>query len=281
MRVTELHRSRSLSVLAYHCDARPGDPVCDELYPAFNVSFVRRGSFGCRARGRSHELVPGSTLVGHARDEYRCTHDHHLGGDECLSIQFDDAQADALGVSSAHWRVGRVPPLPQLMLLGELAQQVVDGRSQLGLDEVALAFTQRWVTLVTDRTERQVRVQPRDRRRAVEAALWMEERSREPLVLDDFAQGAGLRPYHFLRVFRGVLGVTPHQYLIQTRLRHAARLLAGGAPITQIAYEAGFGDLSNFVRTFRRAAGVSPRAYRKAALGDRALLHERLLVSVD
>ena len=56
-----------------------------------------------------------------------------------------------------------------------------------------------------------------------------------------------------------MLGVTPHQYLVRSRLRHAARLLADDdSAVTDIAYDVGFGDLSNFVRTFHRAAGVSP-----------------------
>ena len=46
--------------------------------------------------------------------------------------------------------------------------------------------------------------------------------------------------------------------------------------MTDIAYDVGFGDLSNFVRTFRRAAGVSPREFRKAAKGERNFLQERL-----
>ena len=62
-----------------------------------------------------------------------------------------------------------------------------------------------------------------------------------------------------------MLGVTPHQYLVRSRLRHAARLLADDdRPITDVALDVGFGDLSNFVRTFHRAAGVSPRRFRQA-----------------
>ena len=87
----------------------------------------------------------------------------------------------------------------------------------------------------------------------------------------------GSVPFHFLRVFTKALGVTPHQYLLRSRLRHAARLLAGDdRSITDIAYDVGFGDLSNFVRTFRRAAGVSPRDFRKMAKGERNFLQEHL-----
>jgi AraC-like DNA-binding protein len=75
-----------------------------------------------------------------------------------------------------------------------------------------------------------------------------------------------LSAFHFLRVFRRTLGVTPHQYLIRCRLRRAARLLLDDVlPVTTVAFEAGFGDLSNFVRTFGRAAGVSPQRFRQQA----------------
>jgi AraC-like DNA-binding protein len=110
----------------------------------------------------------------------------------------------------------------------------------------------------------------RDRRRAVEAALWLDEHSHEAVDLDAAAKQEGLSTFHFLRLFAAVLGVTPHQYLVRSRLRHAAQLLAEeDLPITDIAYDVGFGDLSNFVRTFGRAAGVSPRRFRRAAQGDR------------
>jgi AraC family transcriptional regulator len=86
-----------------------------------------------------------------------------------------------------------------------------------------------------------------------------------------------LSAFHFLRLFARVLGVTPHQYLVRCRLRHAARLLADPArSVTDVAFDVGFADLSNFVRTFRRAAGVSPRTFRKCAKGERKILQERI-----
>jgi AraC-like DNA-binding protein len=60
------------------------------------------------------------------------------------------------------------------------------------------------------------------------------------------------------------VGVTPHQYVLRVRLRRAAKLLArGGMAVTEVALECGFADLSNFVRTFRRAAGVPPARFSK------------------
>ena len=108
-------------------------------------------------------------------------------------------------------------------------------------------------------------------------ALWIDAHADANIDLDTTASAAGISSFHFLRLFSNVLGVTPHQYLVRSRLRHAARLLADDArSITSIAFDVGFGDLSNFVRTFHRAAGVSPRRFREAARGDRKILQERL-----
>jgi AraC-like DNA-binding protein len=135
----------------------------------------------------------------------------------------------------------------------------------------------RLIGIVTDRESRRLDAGARERRRAVEAALWLDAHSGSDVDLSSTAQAAGLSPFHFLRVFGSVLGVTPHQYLVRSRLRHAARLLADDdRPVTSIAFDVGFGDLSNFVRTFHRAAGVSPRGFRRAAKGDRKIFQDRL-----
>jgi AraC-like DNA-binding protein len=61
--------------------------------------------------------------------------------------------------------------------------------------------------------------------------------------------------------------VTPHRFLIQTRIRRAIALLRETSrPVTEIAFEVGFGDLSNFINAFRREVGVSPRRYRQSGL---------------
>jgi AraC-like DNA-binding protein len=184
---------------------------------------------------------------------------------------------DAIGDRTEAWRVGAAPPLPELMVLGELAQAAADGRSDIGLDEVGQLFASRFVEVVSGRICRPVPPKARDRRRAVETALWIEAHSHQQIDLDAAAGQAETSPFHFLRLFSAVLGVTPHQYLVRSRLRHAARLLAeDGVSITDVAYDVGFGDLSNFVRTFHRAAGVSPRRFRQASRGKRKIFQERL-----
>src|SRR6202045_4790681 len=268
---TTLLQRKSISVSDFRCTAVPGDKPCGEQSPCHSVSYVRKGSFGCRTRGRSFDLVAGSVLVGHPGDEYLCTHDH-VCGDECLSFFLNPELVEAIGDRAEIWRIGRAPPLPELMGLGELAQAAADGRSDVGLDEVGQLFASRFVEVVSGRREKSLTPSARDRRRAVETALWLDAHSHQEIDLEQTAAQAGISPFHFLRLFSGVLGVTPHQYLVRSRLRHAARLLADDErPGTDVAYDVGFADLSNFVRTFGRAAGVSPRKFREASRGMRKI----------
>jgi AraC-like DNA-binding protein len=274
-RTTLLQRG-CISVSDFRCSAGPDDKPFVEQYASHSISYVRKGSFGCQTRGRSFELVAGSILVGHPGDEFTCTHDH-VCGDECLSFFLTPELAETIGDRTEVWRVGATPPLPELMVLGELAQAAADGRSDLGLDEVGQLFASRFVEVVSGRSGKPVSAKARDRRRAVETALWIDAHSHRQIDLEHAAGQAELSPFHFLRLFASVLGVTPHQYLVRSRLRHAARLLADDErPVTDVAYDVGFGDLSNFVRTFHRAAGVSPRRFREASRGMRKIFQERL-----
>lgn len=271
-----LLQSPSISVSEFRCTAATGDTPFIERYASHSISFVRKGSFGCHCRGRFFELVAGSILVGYPGDEFICTHDH-VCGDECLSFFLTPELVEAIGDRPEAWRIGAAPPLPELMVLGELAQASAGGRSDIGLDEVGQIFASRFVEVVSGRPNAPAPAKTRDRRRAVETALWIDANSHRQIDLDDAAAQAELSPFHFLRLFSGVLGVTPHQYLMRSRLRHAARLLADDEkPVTDVAYDVGFGDLSNFVRTFHRAAGVSPRKFREASRGMRKIFQERL-----
>ena len=276
MTATTLLQRQTITVSDFRCDAGPDDRPFAEQHRCHSISYVRKGSFGCQTRGRSHELVAGSVLVGHPGDEFICSHDH-VCGDECLSFFLSPELVETIGDRRDIWQTGAAPPLPELMVLGELAQAVAGGDSDAGLDEIGQLFASRFVAVVSGRHEKTRPTSARDRRRAVETALWIDAHSQGDIDLEQAAAQAGLSPFHFLRLFSSVLGVTPHQYLVRSRLRHAARLLADdGLSITDIAYDVGFGDLSNFVRTFHRAAGISPLRFRQVSRGDRNIFQERL-----
>ena len=276
MAATSVFSTPAISVIDYRCEAKPEDAPFVEVHNSFSIAYLRKGAFGCHARGRSFELVAGSILIGYPGDEYICTHEHR-GGDQCLSFHFSPALVEAVGCRPEIWRSVCVPPLPELMVLGELGQAAAEGSSEVGLDEVGMLLADRLVAICSGRQRRPAEARAYDRRRAVEAALWIDANAHGPIDLESSAEEFGLSPFHFLRLFAKVLGVTPHQYLIRSRLRRAARLLADDTrPITEVALDVGFADLSNFVRTFHRAASVSPRSFRQAARGHHGVLRDML-----
>jgi AraC-like DNA-binding protein len=277
MSMTRISESRGLAIYDYRCQIGVGARPFVEQHRRSSISFVRKGSFGYRTRGRHYDLVAGSVLVGRAGDDYVCSHDH-VCGDECLSLQLAPELVETIGDHKAIWSVGALPPVPELMVLAELADAAAQQNSDVALDEAGLLMAARFVQVAGGVTDKKPAINPaRDRRRAVEAALWLEAHAHQAIDLDAVSRQAGLSPFHFLRLFARVLGVTPHQYLVRCRLRHAARLLADPArSVTNVAFDVGFADLSNFVRTFRRAAGVSPRTFRKCAKGERKILQERI-----
>jgi AraC-like DNA-binding protein len=267
--------SSDISIVDYRCTLGPGNRPFAEVHKCFSLAYVRKGSFGCRTQGRDFELVAGSILVGHPGNEYICSHDHHVCGDECLSFQFAPDLVDALGATKA-WRAAALPPLASLIVAGELAQAAVEQKSDLGPDEAGMMLAAKFAATTSEISSGE-ELTARDRRRAVAAALWIGEHAHEPVDLAKTARLADLSPFHFLRSFAKTLGVTPHQYLVRCRLKRAARLLTERErAITDVAFDCGFNDLSNFIRTFRRAAGMSPRAFRNAAKGNRKKLQERL-----
>ncbi len=82
--------------------------------------------------------------------------------------------------------------------------------------------------------------------------------------LDQIAKACGLSLRHFSRAFRQSLGIPPHQWLLDQRIRHAKELLRDpGLPLFDIAIACGFGDQSHFSRAFFRAVGLSPGLWRR------------------
>lgn len=84
------------------------------------------------------------------------------------------------------------------------------------------------------------------------------------LDLEALARGAGLSPFHFHRVFRGMLGETPLELHRRLRMERAAwSLLHGDAPITSIAFAAGYETHESFTRAFRTHYDASPSQFRQ------------------
>jgi AraC family transcriptional regulator len=268
METRELQRTPSVFVAHHRCDAGPSARPFDEEHARMSVGLVLAGAFRYRTRSGTASLGPGSALLGNAGAGYVCSHE--LGtGDCCIGYSIAAAVvaevAAGLGAPD-HFQRPALPPVPATA--GAFARAVAAAHGEPAapsVEEAAYDLVAAALALGLDAPRAAPAVTLRDERRAADAMRWLDEHAGDDVGLDDAAAAVGVGAFHFLRTFRRVVGVTPHQYLVAARLRRAAGLLLGSdRPVTDIAYDAGFGDLSNFIRTFRRATGASPRAFRAA-----------------
>ncbi len=101
-------------------------------------------------------------------------------------------------------------------------------------------------------------------RRLCRARDLLVEVPEDPRSVEDIAREVGISPFHFIRQFESVFGLTPHQFRIQSRLDRARQLLAAGQrSVTDVCMEVGFSSLGSFSDSFSRRVGTSPSAYQR------------------
>lgn len=255
------------------CTCGPGDRTFEERHGTFCIALVVAGAFEYRSETGQALLTPGAALLGNAGECFECGH-RHRAGDRCIAFRyrpeyFERLFADTGGAARRpSFGAARIEPSRSLASFVAAASTGVSAESNVSgvaWDEMALTLASRVLRHLDGASSRRAG-QPIGRvalERVVDTLRWIDEAPERELGIDRLAEHAGLSPYHFLRTFERATGVTPHQYVLRSRLRAAAQRLADApAKIVDVALDCGFADLSNFNRAFRAEFGINPRAYR-------------------
>jgi len=249
------------------CTADAGDRPFEEEHRSFCVAAVTSGTFRYRARQGTAMLAPGAVLLGNPGTCYECGHEHGAG-DRCLSFHFRPAYLEqiAAGVPGARMLAFETPHLPPLPALAPLLAEAEAARETADIDafeELGLRIAGAALAATSGVAQAGRAPSRRDQKRVAVAVRRIELDADRPVSLADLAEETATSPYHFLRMFRHVAGMTPYQFLLRTRLHRAAvRLRTSDQAISAIAFDVGFNDLSTFNRRFRRVMGETPGAYR-------------------
>lgn len=261
------------------CQAGPQDRPFEERHASVAIAAVLEGSFQYRCDSGRALLYPGAVMLGNVGACYECGHEHG-SGDRCVSLQFSPALFEEIAASTAgnsrfRFTAAMLPALRSLNRpMAEMAALAASPNQpdRMAVEELAIDMAEAVVQAAAGGNARSVLLSPADSRRISRVLRHIEIHAAEPLDLTTLAAVACMSKYHFLRSFRRSTGVTPHQYLLGLRLRRAAQQLCNSAaPVSSIAFDAGFGDLSTFNAGFRAQFGASPGHFRAA--------HSRLIAA--
>lgn len=251
------------------CTSGPRDPCYVEQHSAYSIALVTNGNFQYRTVQGSALMTPGSLLLGNDGACFECGH-QHTRGDRCLAFHFSAELFESVAASVPGNRrltlgAPRLTPSQSVLATFAAAQALRDaGGATEEFGELALRVAGAVREALNEEAAPSRRSPTaRDERKVAAALRRIEALQGARLTLDELAAGAALSPFHFLRIFERVVGVTPGQYMLRMRLHRAAvRLRRSDDTIAVVALDCGFEDLSTFNRQFRRATSLTPGAYR-------------------
>ena len=90
------------------------------------------------------------------------------------------------------------------------------------------------------------------------------DRTQNKLNIEEMARMTSTSKYHFIRCFKKEIGLTPHQFQMQNRVRKAQKLLSQTDSMTKVAMDTGFCDQSHFIKQFEKIVGLTPSDYKRA-----------------
>ncbi len=246
------------------------------IHEEYAVGFIERGAMAFRYRGSNLVASAGTVnlvVPGEAHDGHCATGHGWIYRMFYLPPELLTRAASELGACSGmpHFRRGVIedPALARKILQ---THRLLDrpASSRLEREISLLRMLTFWIMRHAEEPGRAPEAghEPRAVRLARE---YMHDAMAEDVGLDHLAGLSGLSRFHFARVFEKTTGISPHAYLLQTRVNRARILLETSARrLADIAAECGFADQSHLTRSFRRQFGLTPGHYRKIIQNSRA-----------
>jgi AraC-like DNA-binding protein len=228
------------------------------------VHFVEENCFVLGFGKREWLIEKGCAFVSEPGRPHRYSHLRGVAPDTVLSVRFNAALQQCMhdelpavefaavepvlghrhDLRFLRWRLNALFREPDDLAFEEWAVDLVfatclgDARtSRRGVRDIQLA----WYAERIEAARRQLKQNFVDRHR-----------------LPRLARDVGMSTFRFARIFRELVGSSPHQYLLNTRYRAALQMLLEGASVTEACFQCGFSNVSHFTRQFKHRFGRSP-----------------------
>lgn len=243
------------------CAADPAAPPKPWVYAEPAIGFVLSGWFDYCIEARSAFAAPGAVVLGNAGEHFHVRH-HDAHGNRRVFTTLPQALLDDIAATEQlddnRFRGISIAPGPASTRMLSWLRAMSQGN---GAEEAEYMLAHAALSALAPKPKR---VSGRNRARAGAVARYIDSNFSQPCSLKTLADTAELSRYELVRAFSAVLGQSPNQYLINTRIRAAAdRLEATTAPISEIACDVGFNDISYFYACFRAAFGCTPLQWRE------------------
>lgn len=234
----------------------PGYDLSRTSFDSFLLEIILEGRVNIETEGEAFTAHAGQAVL------IDCTRPHRYystSGWHALWVHFDGPAARGY-FSLIQRQNGLVFATHRQHRIHDALQAIFDMfhlQQPLSEPMMALRLTQA-LTAMTEPAVRADRTQLIDR-----AVSCINQRIGDEPAVSELARMVGLSEYHFIRVFRDIMGMTPRQYVIASRMNHARYLLKTTAlPISEIAGMVGYVSESMFTAAFRRTQHLTPSQYR-------------------
>ena len=232
----------------------------------YGIAVIERGAPNFTSRGAARLAPPGSFLLINP-DE---AHEGRSATDRCYRMMYIEPNTlarlldhDSIGLRSNRLPLFRSPVLEDHRLAAEYLRLhralEIEVLGALEAESRMLAF----LTVLVGRHADGRMMAPESRHTPLVRSIrqYLEAHFHEDLSLSDLSALTGVGRFALLRQFSREVGLPPHGYLTQVRLREARRQLLAGRSPAFVAAEVGFVDQSHLIKRFRRAFGITPGQY--------------------
>ena len=272
-----LHRSDFYRIADFkcHCD------ICSVSNPEYNeslsLSFIRKGFFGYQTFRRKEEVHAGRVLISKPGYEHIAT---HIDGQPDVTTVFEFTtdffrEIRELYIQAAWFLKNNdihsllLQSNPELDYLHNNIWKKLEKRNAANLqtDEMVMELLERVINILTNSKPvptiadslKQFHLGTVESARA-----YIFENFSNNISLQQLSRHCLVSPFHFSRIFKTIMNISPHQYLAEVRLNHAKVLLSTtDQSVTDVAFACGFNSVEHFATAYRQRFTMNPATYRK------------------
>ncbi len=238
------------------------------LHEEFSIGVTLSGRQDFYCAGKYHKSQPGNVMVFNPGE----VHDGHSGQKNALRYtmlylcpRLLNSMMRASGAKyQTEYRAGEILQNNKAIrgVVLALAQLIENGQTpsleaESHLYTLAALLAQQYIGDPERLTRYKKIVQIK------QAADFIRDNLNTDLTIDEISRAVGLSKYHFIRLFKQSLGITPYQFILNCRINSGKRALGQGRSVTDVAIEHGFADVSHFNRRFIPLVGMTPYQYQK------------------